>query len=188
MNFYLFPYTLLCNYHWSQSTEIISVNSRVVNNTCEKYCQYQYQYFSDNTFLAPHHINAAYNSNCNPNRNPNHIPPDHILNHGCGMPYLFCIMHIHFWVLRCGAKSKNRGEPPGCMFSVMNRVMGWTVRTVLLHVRSKYVSSLSLCLEILSPCVMIWHEFFNIKAVSATSGGHMAKLTGGLNFQHWVSY
>ena len=36
---------------------------------------------------------------------------------------------------------KNRGEPQGCVVSVTNRVMGWIVRTVLLHVRSKYVSS-----------------------------------------------
>jgi len=63
---------------------------RIVNNTCEKYCQYQYQYFFWQYFFAPHHINAINNSNRNRNPNPTHtLDPN--LNHVCGIPYIYIL-------------------------------------------------------------------------------------------------
>jgi len=113
-------------------------------------CQYRYQYFFGNTFF------------CTTPQTPSITPTVTLililpiaLTLTVPMDMAFRIYILHSANPRSEVWCKNRGEPHGCMVSITNRVMAWTVRTVLLHVRSKYVSSLSLCLEILSPCVMI---------------------------------
>ena len=69
---------------------------RIVNNTFEKYCQYQYQYFLTILFFASHYINAINNSNCNPNPNLTHTTDAITLT--IDMPYLsiFYILEIRF--------------------------------------------------------------------------------------------